>query len=633
MPFPFRALFAPALLLLFVATSASGTTWCVATTGDDSGPGTPDQPFLTIARGVDAATTGDTILIYEGTYTGAGNRDLDFLGKGLYVSGASGDRIDVIIDCGGTAAEPHYAFYFHSGEPQGTTLRALTIENAFASDTIPGAVYLEGSDPWEEALNGLGAFVDVIDCEIRSSTGSGFASAGEGCGFVLDGSRFANNAGTGAAMSATFDELLFEPGTSITRCEFVGNEGSGLYLRACALGFVITGSQFDDNGGAGAYIDTHYFNWGCGADFEDCTFNSNQWGVYGTGVTFNRCELSGNESHGGLFFEDGPLNWTDCQITANGGWGVSVDDGMSSIVFDDSLISGNLLGGVIAYGYIDFDIRWTSIIDNEGPGLSMQGGFGPDTISNSTIAGNTDGILCDTLDITVLNTVVANNSNCGLAGGYAVGWSAVTDNLLFGNAGGDNCVDGLDLLPEWGNLYLDPLFCDAAHGNYQVGGRSPCSDDEGNAVIGALGVGCDDAVAIDEIELLASWTNDGVEVRWSSSTRAFAQGAVLARMDEMSGGTDIIASWPSGEFPLTGRYLDRNAQPWHSYSYSMEHIGGSAGAEVRLERQSALPGVSGLTRIYPNPSNPQATIEYVLARDARVQLEIYDLAGRHTCPR
>jgi len=63
---------------------------------------------------------------------GEGNRDIDFHGKAITVRSRYGPAY-CIIDCGGTEAEPHRGFRFHSGETNSSVVQGFTIKNGYAN--------------------------------------------------------------------------------------------------------------------------------------------------------------------------------------------------------------------------------------------------------------------------------------------------------------------------------------------------------------------------------------------------------------------------------------------------------------------------------------------------------------------
>ncbi len=130
----YRALLILAALTL-TPTALPATTWVV----DQGGGG----DFTTIGAAVAAALTGDTIVIAAGTYSGAGNTNVDLAGKNLIIRSQSGAAV-TIIDCERIGPNTR-AFYMHSGEDTTCVIEDLTVLRGYA---ISGAaIWCDGASP------------------------------------------------------------------------------------------------------------------------------------------------------------------------------------------------------------------------------------------------------------------------------------------------------------------------------------------------------------------------------------------------------------------------------------------------------------------------------------------------------
>ena len=103
--------------------------------------GTAEHPFDTIKEGIDFAGPHDTVQVANGTYTGQGNKNIDFQGKAITVRSQSGNPDACIIDCEGDGR----GFHFHSNEGASSVVEGILIKNGYAD--VGGGILCENSSP------------------------------------------------------------------------------------------------------------------------------------------------------------------------------------------------------------------------------------------------------------------------------------------------------------------------------------------------------------------------------------------------------------------------------------------------------------------------------------------------------
>lgn len=173
--------------------------------------------FPTIQSAIDAALPGDTVMVADGVFSGAGNRDLRFRGKAITVRSVNGSE-HTVIDCQGTPTEPYRGFIFAGYETRDSVLRGFTIMNGA---TLPGAI--------ADQFNGGGVLIQASSPTIRD------------CRFT------ANHAGCWGGAIYAGDTHPIQNGISnplIENCTFEANladdEGGGFFTWGGTMGSEVT---------------------------------------------------------------------------------------------------------------------------------------------------------------------------------------------------------------------------------------------------------------------------------------------------------------------------------------------------------------------------------------------------------
>lgn len=199
-----------------------------------------DQP--TIQDGINAAKTGDKVLVAPGTYT----ENINFMGKAITVTSSGGPRV-TIID--GNAAAPVAAFVASEGSH--SVLSRFTLRNgvgtfpyqyqgggvsiSFASPTIKGNVITSNKADSGEG-GGIGVYwgSPVISGNTITSNsaafGGGLAFVGSSNAQVLHNTISNNTAGDGAAAELFGAGNVLIEDNKILSNSAAGGQGGGFWI-------------------------------------------------------------------------------------------------------------------------------------------------------------------------------------------------------------------------------------------------------------------------------------------------------------------------------------------------------------------------------------------------------------------
>ncbi len=208
------------------------------------------QEYSTIQEAVDVCEDGDVVVVADGLYSGAGNRDITFEAKRLTVRSENGPD-NCIIDCSEEDAGVeapycyHRGFYLDGGQRENTVIEGFTICNGVAYGG--GAIYCDDAQP------------TIRNCRIVNNR-----AVGAGLGLLSSKSIPPGVTGLGAGkielgllwLRGHGGGILLATGGQIIDCEIVENEasrGGGVF---CADNSSIVNCTIIDNAaeqGGGIY--------------------------------------------------------------------------------------------------------------------------------------------------------------------------------------------------------------------------------------------------------------------------------------------------------------------------------------------------------------------------------------------
>jgi hypothetical protein len=446
--------------------------------GEDGVLKVPSE-YGTIQAAIDVARQDDTVIVAEGTYTGAGNKNLDYGGKAITVRSIDPEDPCVVaatvIDCENSGR----GFYFHSGEEANSVLAGFTIKRGRVGGRPAkgGAIYCSGASP------------TIKNCVITNNLAFGSGGNPHG-GSAHGGGVYCTNSystlidctvSSNRAIGGQGDDLWCSPMSGCSGGMGSGGDayGGGIYSSSDSP-LTIVDCIISDNSASGGSGGVYYET---GTPMEGASGGS-AWGggVYCDSVAtvINNCSIVGNTATGG----DGGQVSDPYGFSGDGGsvfgGGVCGQLEMSNcIIQGNEALRGNLGGippvmdsgggGVCCLG--SSSIENCLIVDNHIKNFYGSAVYhkhsGTFLIANCTIYGNTSE------DPSV----------------YAVTGTDITDSIIWGHGGRDvgggsvtySCTE--QSISGTGNIHDEPRFVTGPLGNYYLSQTaagqvvdSPCVD-------------------------------------------------------------------------------------------------------------------------------------------------------------
>ena len=414
-------------LVLLAAASQPARGEIIALWADGSG----DYP--TIQAAIDDACDGDVIYLFPGTYTGEGNRNIDFLGKSIIVQSVAPDFPSIvaatIIDC--KEGDNFYrGFDFDHNEDANAVLAGLTITRSgpgiWISGSNPTISYCTITDCYTYRY-GAGIYCSesepvIINCTFTNNS----AASKGGAIFCMDSIPIIQNC-TFRGNSAMYGgglhndrDFYYRDAAHLTiaNCTFIGNSaangGGGISCRESStieiVDSVISHNSSPAGGGIMGLESRATLTITNSTISHNNSYEGHGGGIWwqGSDIQVNGCTINANRTAidgGGVYFEVDVTarryaEMKDTRISGNragnNGGGISGEN--VDLAFFNCIISGNAAfesgGGVCtADGARISEMINTTIADNqaaEGGGIYNHNPENLTALLNSILWGNKD---------------------------------------------------------------------------------------------------------------------------------------------------------------------------------------------------------------------------------------------------
>ena len=162
-------MFRTALISMLLTSTALADTWTV----DDDGK----ADFDNIQAAINAASDGDEIIVYPGTYTSAAGEVVDMLGKEIWLHSSEGAGVTII-----DGEDARRGVLCNSGETSNTIIEGFTITNGHNSDNGGGMFnydsspiltdcsFMNNTAPYGGGMYNNGSSPALTNCTLCSNT-------------------------------------------------------------------------------------------------------------------------------------------------------------------------------------------------------------------------------------------------------------------------------------------------------------------------------------------------------------------------------------------------------------------------------------------------------------------------------